>query len=180
MAELNQGSPAGNRTGVPKGKKLSTRVDLTPMVDLGFLLITFFIFTTQLAKPTALKMVMPAPGPSMNVPESTTLTLVPMADNKVFYFHGQLEIAMQERRYGITGYSYRDGIGEVIRQKQQALEAGGKDRGELMLIIKPTDQSVYRNTVDLLDEVMINAVKHYAITEISEGESAQIAMHSDQ
>lgn len=180
MAELNTASPSGNRTGVPKGKKLSTRVDLTPMVDLGFLLITFFIFTTQLARPTALKMIMPAPGPPMPVGKSSTLTLVPLANNTVFYFHGQLDEALQQKQYGITGYSYREGIGEVIRQKQKALAVSGKDKEELMLIIKPTDQSVYRNTVDLLDEVVINAVKHYAITDISDGEAALIASHRDQ
>lgn len=179
MAELNQGNPSGSRTGVPKGKKLSTRVDLTPMVDLGFLLITFFIFTTQLAKPTALRMVMPAPGTPTGVGESTTLTLVPLANDKVFYFHGMINEALQTQQFGVAGYSYRDGIGEVIRQKQLALEANGIGKEELMLIIKPTGESVFRNTVDLLDEVVINAVKRYAITDISEEESGLIASRKD-
>lgn len=171
MAEMTVPAAKGHGAGVPRGKKLSTRVDLTPMVDLGFLLITFFIFTTQLAKPVSMKLIMPANGKGTEVGDQTALTVIPFDKNQVFYYHGELEKALAGNLYGITGYSLEEGIGAVIRQKQQALDLSGKGRKEMMLIIKPAEGSVYRNTVDILDEVVINDIKRYALTEISPEET---------
>lgn len=167
MAEMTVPAAKGQGAGVPRAKQLSTRVDLTPMVDLGFLLITFFIFTTQLARPVSMKLIMPANGSGTTTGEQTALTVIPIDNDRVFYYHGQLDKALAGNLFGITGYSMHDGIGAVIRQKQVALDQSGKGRQELMLIIKPAPGSVYRNTVDILDEVVINDIKRYALTEIS-------------
>lgn len=174
MAEINTAAAQGHLPGVAKSKKLSTRVDLTPMVDLGFLLITFFIFTTNMSKPTAMKLIMPKEGPDMPIGESAALTICPIAGDKVFYYHGNLEEALVNHQYGFTSYSIKGGIGTVIREKQAAMDLAGKKRNDLMLIIKPGDMSSYRNTVDLLDEVMINAITHYAIVDISKEDIAAV------
>lgn len=174
MAEINTAAAQGHLPGVAKSKKLSTRVDLTPMVDLGFLLITFFIFTTNMSKPTAMKLIMPKGGDSMSLGESAALTVCPIAGDKVFYYHGNLQEALINHQYGFTSYSISTGIGAVIREKQAAMDKAGKKRIDLMLIIKPGDMSSYRNTVDLLDEVMINAITHYAIVDISKEDIAAV------
>lgn len=181
MAEMNTSAPSGNGlAGVPKSKKLSTRVDLTPMVDLGFLLITFFIFTTTMSLPKAMKLNLPADSEdSPNLTgESTTLTVCPVANNRVFYYHGSIENAFLNGAFGFTDYSLENGIGQVIRNKQQALDQTGKGRKELMLIIKPGKESTYQNTVDMLDEVTINGVRKYALTDISV-EEEQAVLHRD-
>ena len=165
MAEINSASAEKQRAGVQHAKKLSTKVDLTPMVDLGFLLITFFIMTTKLSEPKEMNVYMPDEnGPPTRYAESTSLTVIPYANNKIFYFHGKLSDALLNGQYGNTGYSVKNGIGDVIRMKQNMLERDPEfNRKDLKLIIMPEDNSNCQNFVDLLDEVFINDVKHYAL-----------------
>lgn len=175
MAEITTANQA-NKPGVRRSKKHSTRVDLTPMVDLGFLLITFFVFTTSMSKPAEMKLVMPTDkGADMPVKESTCLTLIPMAANKVLYYHGKLEDAIQKNEYGITDYSSAKGIGPLIRSKQTMLEKSGFTRDELLLIIKPSSECSFGNTVDILDEVLINILTHYSFVDLSEQEKTVFA-----
>ncbi|WP_127132680.1 ExbD/TolR family protein [Pseudoflavitalea rhizosphaerae] len=166
MAEINMATNPGG-AGVRRSKKGSTRVDLTPMVDLGFLLITFFIFSTSMSEPVASKLHMPADGPHSYSPESGSLTAILLDHNKVFYYHGKLEDAIQTKAYGTTNFDIANGFGQVIRQKKSNLNSqqsnGSKD---LILMIKPLDESAYRDVVGILDEVMINEVKTYALMDI--------------
>lgn len=177
MAELNTSTADTRRAGVRRSIKLSTRVDLTPMVDLGFLLITFFIFTTTMSAPKVLPLIMPADGPGSKAAESATLTIMPLAGDRIFYYHGQLDDALQNGRFGYTGYNVNNGIGEVIRQKQATMQhiRPGYQK-EFILIVKPAYTSSYRNVVNLLDEVLINAIPRYVLTDISIEEKAILAM----
>src|SRR6187549_296609 len=96
MASIDEGGGGGHKKGpgVKKAKKLSTRIDLTPMVDLGFLLITFFMYTTTLAKPKTMEINMPYKDPNMKVEdqskvkESTALTILLSKDHQVFTYEG--------------------------------------------------------------------------------------------
>ena len=177
MAEINTAT-TGNKPGVRRSKKLSTRVDLTPMVDLGFLLITFFIFTTTMSKPAVTDLIMPAGEPKdggTNVGNSAALTALPIAGDKIFYYHGEMTEALKNGAYGITTYSVKDGIGQVIRDKQEAMDRFKPGfRKDLTLMIKPHSESSYQNVVDILDEVMINGLKHYALMDITEAEKKML------
>lgn len=176
MAEINIPAGAGDKPGVRRSKKQSTRVDLTPMVDLGFLLITFFIFTTTMSTPKVMKLIMPADGTGTSVGNSTALTVVPLKDNKIFYYHGELGEALKTGTFGITSYSIIDGLGQIIRNKQAALDKTqpGK-RDDLMLMVKPMPQSNYQNLVNVIDEVLINDVKHYAVMDVTNEEKEVVA-----
>lgn len=177
MAEVNSAA-ANSRPGVRRSKKLSTRIDLTPMVDLGFLLITFFIFTTTLSEPRALKIIMPAGvEEDMPVGRSAALTIVPTINNKAFYFHGTLDEAIASGAYGFTTYSITNGLGQVIREKQLAMDRfKNGSRKDLTLIIKPIEQSNIQNLVEILDEVAINDLKHYAIVDMPLEEKTYLEM----
>lgn len=171
MAELTT-EQRGGRGKRPRQKKLSTKVDLTPMVDLGFLLITFFVFTTSMTKPGAMKLYMPAGDKTItNSPESGTLTLLPVSGNKVFYYHGTIDFALQHHLYGVTSYSYSNGLGEIIRAKQASLDHSLKfTRADLMLIVKPLPTASLQNIVDIMDEKSINNVEHYALIDADDND----------
>jgi biopolymer transport protein ExbD len=158
MADIQTPSKnQGRKAGISTAKKLSTKVDLTPMVDLGFLLITFFVFTTSLTQPSALNIIIPADGTGTVTPENKTLNLVLAPDNKIHYYIGN-EVGNQ----GCTDFS-PNGVRQVIRfmQRTVAKKFGNKD--ETVILIRPANESSYMNLVDILDEILIANIKKYAL-----------------
>ena len=151
-------------------QKQVIRIDMTPMVDLGFLLITFFVFTTTMSTPKATDLFMPKDDSihSQPLPNSLALSLLLDDNNKVYYYHGDFKEAANAKKIYETNYSTFGGIGKIIRQKQKDIDASGKfadGKKGLMLLIKPTSGSVYKNVIDALDEAVINDVRKYAIIE---------------
>src|SRR2546423_12874133 len=172
MAELSlQAGANRHERNLHRTKKLSTRVDLTSMVDLGFLLITFFIFNTTLTEAKAMRLFLPAgETPDNPAGQSTVLTIIPLNNEIAFYYHGELNAAVRNDFNGTVNLS-NNGIRNLIREKKQALIATQRFKAEdMMLIIKPSDQSNLKNIVDALDEVQINDLKHYALVDISSDE----------
>jgi biopolymer transport protein ExbD len=163
MAEMDT-SGGGHKKkgpGVKKSKKQSTRVDLTPMVDLGFLLITFFIFTTTMSQPTAMKLNLPKdtdkPDEQNKLKESAALTVMPAKNNQVYYYEGLDPTKIQTSNFKT--------IRDVILDKKKRT-----DPKDFMVIIKPTQDATYKNTVDMLDEMKIDDVKRYALVDITPDE----------
>jgi biopolymer transport protein ExbD len=186
MAELDT-SGGGHKKGpgVKKGKKLSTRVDLTPMVDLGFLLITFFIFTTTMSQPTAFKLFLPddkvIPEDQNKAKESGVLTIMMGADNHIYYYEGQLKA--DGSNFLSASYNGENSIREIILKKKADVISRSRDaenpEKDFVVVIKPSVDCNYQNVVDILDEMAINVVKKYALVDISEGE-AQLVSISDK
>lgn len=171
MAEITTANEQ-RRAGVRKNKKLSIKVDLTPMVDLGFLLITFFVVTTSLTRPRNLRLNLPVDGGTTAVPNSTTLTLIPFHGNEVFYYHGELQLALATHQYGITTFSVTKGIGDIIRQKKQALATSGRFTAkDMMVVIKPHTSANYKAVVSAIDEMLIDDVVRYAMTDLDKSET---------
>ncbi len=152
--EVKSGGSHKKGPGVKKSKKLSTRVDLTPMCDLGFLLITFFIFTTTLAEPTAMNLNMPKdtkdPNLENKVKESGSLTLMLGKSNVIYYYYGSDPTKMQTS-------GYKD-LRKIILDKRKTTPAD-----DLYIIIKPDKDATYKNAVDVLDEMTINDIKRYSM-----------------
>ena len=133
MAEMDTSSGGGHKKGpgVKKSKKLSTRVDLTPMVDLGFLLITFFVFTTTMSQSTAMKMNEPKDDDStqqIKVKNSGAMTILLGKGDQVYYYYGQLDPERLSEQFKSTTFKQ---VRDIIVEKKKATPID-----DLMFIIK--------------------------------------------
>ena len=171
MAELNTGDGGGGKGGKVRSKKQNSKVDLTAMVDLAFLLITFFMLTTTLSKPQSMSLGLPDKDPKDKTPpvkvdENRTMTIMLGDNNKIIRYVGLLATpvvggAPKDFAYGKGGIRE-----ELLKRKKLVLEysaAKGKPKDGIIVIIKPTKKSNYRNLVDILDEMVIAGVETYAI-----------------
>lgn len=178
MAQINETPLAGRKkVGVGRAKKHILRFDMTPMVDLGFLLITFFVMTAEMSKPKVAKLYMPKEGPPTPVKNSNSLTVLLGNDHVVRYYEGDWTTALQANKIYETTFSVKDGIGKVIRDKQKWLENAKLDkegRQGLVLMIKPSKYTQYTQVIDMLDEAMINNVTRYMLLSPDEKETKYI------
>jgi len=138
------------------------KVDLTPMVDLGFLLITFFILTTSMQQQTALRLILPKDSPvETKVAASSTLTFILNKNDSISYYDG---FAASSKHASFSE------MRTIIQQKKASLVSHKIDKNNLTIIIKPTKESTYKNFIDALDEISINDCRHYFIAEPDKSE----------
>lgn len=172
MAEVQIKDNSG-KGGKVRSKKQAPHVDLTPMVDLAFLLITFFMLVTTFNKPNVMDLGLPAkPKPDAPKPPPTeidlsnSISLIIGKDNRIFY-HQLDQAGLNEQTLQETSFD-REGITKVIEQAK----ARAKDQSKFTVIIKPTDDAVYKNFVDILDEMAITKNEIYGITDVKSWEQA--------
>ncbi|GAB3936264.1 ExbD/TolR family protein [Mucilaginibacter myungsuensis] len=160
MAELNQ-APA-NSAGSNR-KKHSTRADLTAMVDLAFLLVTFFMLTTTLSKPRSMDMTMPDDGPDrMSLRASQTVTLCLGKDDQLVFYRGEVDKPIDAP--SVVGYD-REGLRRTLLTTAAKIkQETGKD---MIVVIKPSEKSLYHNLVNTIDELNITRTNRYAVVDIS-------------
>ena len=201
MADIESGGGGGHKGGKKRGKKLSTRVDFTPMVDLGFLLITFFMLTTSMNKPQTMEITFPVDPVEEDdltkTKASQALTLILGENDRIYYYFGTENIDMKTTNYSskgirkllleenrkrnsrvdsipilqqelkekkITDSVYKVRVGDIKRQA-----------GSLIVLIKPSDDSRYKNVIDILDEMSICNIGSYSIVDIQDLEKKIIS-----
>ncbi|RAW00113.1 ExbD/TolR family protein [Pseudochryseolinea flava] len=166
MAEINSNSKQAEQSKV-RCKRTSLKIDMTPMVDLAFLLLTFFILTTTLNKPLAMDLNMPEEPdekhPAPPVPGKRVLTLILGKQDKIFYYAGIKDPKIEETNYSAGG------LRKLLLKKKQEVH-------NLVVLIKPSEQSRYQNLVDMLDEISITGIKHYYVTPITAVDKDLIAL----
>lgn len=156
MAEIDTGG----------GKKVSTKVDMTPMVDLAFLLVTFFMLTTTFSKPQTMEVNMPEKNQkdeTMKVAETRTTTLILSENNKIYYYSGSNE----NPELNVTNFS-ETGIRKLLLEKVRTIS-------DPIVIIKSKKNAKYRNLVDIIDEMAITGVKIYALVDITPEDEELVA-----
>jgi biopolymer transport protein ExbD len=177
MAEIAESGGGGKKCG-KKGKKLSTRIDLTPMVDLGFLLITFFIFTTTMSKPKTMEINMPSEEKTEKpneVKDYTAMTVLLSKEHRVYYYLGMANDPMNPPDVKVTYFQAKNGIRDAIIDLKKSVYAernngapGHKADDEPVILIKADTTSQYDDLVNILDEMQVNGINIYALVDISE------------
>ncbi|WP_316735434.1 biopolymer transporter ExbD [Pedobacter aquatilis] len=140
MAELNTG-----------GKKATPRVDMTPMVDLMFLLVTFFILTTSISTPQAMDIT--KPDKDDNLPENRlalkatkTMTILLGKNNKVAWYMGEAG------KSSPTIESFQEVEASILKNRKASNET---EKDPFVVLVKPTSGSTFQNFVDIMDELEI-------------------------
>jgi len=174
MAELNTGGGGGDGKKV-RSKKSNPGVDLTAMVDLAFLLITFFMLTTTLSKPQSMPLAMPdkdidkpVDEEVLKIPEKRMMTILIGKNNRIMWYMGKFEtptIPPTEAAFG------KNSIRKDILKNEKVAKANAEKEGEGLIVnIKASDAASYKNLVDILDEMAITKPQLYAIGDITPAE----------
>ena len=200
MAEIQQNDKGGKQKG--KQNKMTVRVDFTPMVDMNMLLITFFMLCTSLSKPNTMEIAMPSNDKvkeeeQTKVKESRFITIWFDKDNKVYYCEGIPDYknweSIKESSYDADGIralilnrnkdviarikelKERKANGEITDEEyeEQAKEIR-KDKNAPVVTVKGADDAIYKNMIDVLDELTIGNVATYALVPMEEGDSLLI------
>ena len=171
MAEIQQSGGDSGKGGKKRAKKMSTKIDMTPMVDLAFLLLTFFMLTTTFAKPNVLQLQMPAKvkdkEQNTKIKESEAMTVILAPDDKVFYYFGlnsPKDPSVRVPEIKVTDFS-ANGIRKVLLQRKQQVP-------KTVILIKTyvdkDKQAKYKDMVDILDEMNITDQSRYALVDIGQ------------
>lgn len=199
MAEVNTGDGGGGKHAKKRAKKSSTRIDMTPMVDLAFLLLTFFVLTSTFAKPKTMEINFPAKPkgdePPMKV--NNALTFIMTKDNGIYYYYGQFYAEGMENKEGkpLTTLTKTDFSSEGLHKllldrnkptidaikkledqlvrkeiadttyKRLAVAEKGKKEA-LTVLVKADDKAVYKNIIDVIDELNICNIGKYAVVDL--------------
>jgi biopolymer transport protein ExbD len=165
------------------GRRHPLRVDLTAMVDLGFLLITFFMLASNMSKFKIREMLKPdtTTDITQDVPKSQTYTLLLGSNNKVYAYNMEDDVT-DLTDVKIDSVSYDHQLRNLIlNRKKEVNDFYGESRNKNMyLIIKPTASSSMRNLVDILDEIEISNVKSFVIVKPSTAADSTVIKHIHQ
>ncbi len=145
-----------------KGKK-TINIDFAPMVDLGFLLITFFIFTTELSKPKAFGLYVPDDSPIVDrnkTPETTTISLLIKENGVIDYFEGKEDKPLQK---GITNLYVNNNLRNLLNDKRNRIIQQHNTDSNYTVLIRPSVLTTYKELIDVLDEMKINNIKKYVL-----------------
>ena len=206
MAEIQE---SGGKKSNSKQKKMTVRVDFTPMVDMNMLLITFFMLCTTLSKPQTMEISMPSNDKNITdeqrskVKASQAITLLLAGDDKLYYYEGEPDYkdfnSLKETSYQADGLRAmllrrnRVAVQKVNELKQQKadLKISEDDYKEQLseiksgddtptVIIKAQGEASYKNLIDALDEMQICNIGKYVIADMADGDEFLIKNFESQ
>lgn len=159
-----EGFEEGDKKGGKKEKKRGHEgYDMTPMTDLAFLLLTFFMITTTFAKPQIMEVMMPeeSENDKTTIKESQTLNIVLAENDQIYWYTGITDQQVKKTSYRANG------IRQLLLDKSSQVK-------DLNVLIKPTKESRYKNLVDILDEMNIANIEKYAVIDATKEDNQLI------
>jgi biopolymer transport protein ExbD len=200
MAEVNTGGGGGGRHSKKRAKKLSTRIDMTPMVDLGFLLLTFFMLTTTFSQPKVIELTPPIKSDDKTkVQDTLSLTLILGKSDTVYYYNGSLKLTSDSNNIMQTNFS-DDGLRKIVLGRNhfvmnsiktfqtahdankmpdstygRLVENAERNKYAIFVIIKTDTAAKYVNVVMALDEMNICNVGKYSLISANDDDMKMIA-----
>ena len=152
MAEVGGAQPRSHGKGKKKkAKRIGVRLDMTPMVDVAFLLLTFFMLTTAFKAPQTMEISIPDDQTEKNevkIAESNIFQIRVMDDNSIFWNLGNAKptkIELKDLRQTL--------IEENVRNIEKSKGATTKDKCKLIVLIKIDKKSKYANMINIVDEL---------------------------
>jgi len=201
MAQIQEGGGGGQKKGGKKrAKKQSTKVDMTPMVDLAFLLLTFFVLTATFSKPKSMELTFPAPPEKIDdmPPIKNGITFLLTENDRIFYYEGEFRAVEDPKgpKTTLTELDFSQGsLHKYLLEKNKPMQdqikaltekhANGQladttfkrlvrerkaDKDSYTFLIKTDDKATYKNVIDVIDELNINVVGKYVMVDIVKGE----------
>ena len=204
IVEGGGGGGGGGRHQKKRAKKGSARIDMTPMVDLAFLLLTFFILTTTMYKPSVLQLTFPVPDPTKEkqIELSNAVTLILTKKDQILYYWGEFYLPGNEKGAPATQLERTDfsKVRSLLVEKNKVtigkLNAIARDfntkklteeeysarrkalrenKDNLKAIIKTDKDAKYRNMIDMVDEMDISGIASYGVMDsLKVGEQALV------
>jgi biopolymer transport protein ExbD len=167
-------------------KRLSTRIDLTPMVDLGFLLITFFIYTTTMVQVATMEVIMPdetpSPLPPPEVPHHVAMKVFLDKNHKMYYLTGYDAMNNNVLAIKTADFNGENSIRKALIKHQEDIRTavnnhlpGTHANDKPFLFIKAGYNTQYADLVDMLDEMTIVGISDYALLDLDKQEEDMIA-----
>jgi biopolymer transport protein ExbD len=142
-----------------KGRRLGIRIDMTPLVDVAFLLLTFFMFTTSMSRPQTMEINLPPDKEvKVEVAETGLLTLRINAKGEVFW------------NYGITSPKRLPAEERLkfLREQQQT-------NPKLVALVKVDRTGKFSYLVNMIDELNVAGIQRFSIGQLLDQDKALIA-----
>jgi biopolymer transport protein ExbD len=161
MAAVDTAEPRAAKRGKKKHKKkrrLGIRIDMTPMVDVAFLLLTFFMLTTTFSKPQTMEINLPPGESKVEVAESNLLTLRIMDDGSIFW-----NIGVEPPKK----IEFKDLHGLLVERSQS--------NPKLITLVKVDRKAKYKQMVDVMDELQVSNVTRFSLAPMLPQDKEEVA-----
>jgi biopolymer transport protein ExbD len=154
MADVGGGAPRGHDK-KKKGKKkrrLNVRIDMTPMVDVAFLLLTFFMLTTTMNRPQTMEINLPPDNKTkVEIAASNLLTLLVKENGDIFYY------------IGLGAATDPPPARVAFSDLRKTLDQKNKDNPKLVTLIKIDRKGKYHMMVDIMDELNLANITRFSL-----------------